>query len=132
MTVDGSSYDLEVHMLEEIRWLKEHARKQDEVIDELKNKERHQEDEEAAMVPMPLKLSCNKLLLNHYIFVIIKTISYRLIMVILQEHVSNSKRKVFACLLRKVSFLPFFLVFNIFLKFVESSMCSAKSWRQVW
>jgi hypothetical protein len=54
MTADGSSSDLEVHMLEEIRRLKEHARKQDEVIDELKNKERHQEDEEAIMVPMPL------------------------------------------------------------------------------
>jgi hypothetical protein len=44
MTVDGSSSDVEVHMLEEIRHLKEHARKQDEVIDELKNNKRHQEN----------------------------------------------------------------------------------------
>jgi hypothetical protein len=44
MTVDGSSFDVDVHMLEEIRQLKEHARKQDEVIDELKNNKRHQEN----------------------------------------------------------------------------------------
>lgn len=41
-------------MLEEIRQLKKHARKQDKVIDELKNKKRHEENEEPAMVPIPL------------------------------------------------------------------------------
>lgn len=41
-------------MLEEIRQLKKHARKQDKVIDELKNKKRYEENEEPAMVPIPL------------------------------------------------------------------------------
>ena len=35
ITVDESSSDVETHMLEEIKQLKEHARKQDKVIDEL-------------------------------------------------------------------------------------------------
>lgn len=41
ITVDGSSSDVETHMLEEIKQLKEHARKQDKVIDELIHKNKH-------------------------------------------------------------------------------------------
>ncbi|CAD6258541.1 unnamed protein product [Miscanthus lutarioriparius] len=37
VSLDGSSSDVEVHMLEEIRQLKEHSRMQDKVIEELKN-----------------------------------------------------------------------------------------------
>ena len=41
ITVDGSSSDVETHMLEEIKQLKEHARKQDKVINELIHKNKH-------------------------------------------------------------------------------------------
>ncbi|CAO2199952.1 unnamed protein product, partial [Urochloa humidicola] len=69
-TVEGSSSDLEAHMLEEIRQLKEHARKQDKIIDELKNKQRHEEREEPAMA--------NLVSTDHGKF---------------QKHVAHSKRK---------------------------------------
>ena len=52
ITVDGSSSDVETHMLEEIKQLKEHARKQDKVIDELIHKNKRHESEEPAMVSM--------------------------------------------------------------------------------
>ncbi|AQK51661.1 hypothetical protein ZEAMMB73_Zm00001d049953 [Zea mays] len=45
-TIEGSSADVDTHLLEEIQQLKEHARKQDKVIDELINKKRHNENEE--------------------------------------------------------------------------------------
>jgi len=38
--------------LEEIRQLKEHSRMQDKVIEELKNNQRHNENQEATMVRM--------------------------------------------------------------------------------
>jgi len=50
VSLDGSSSDVEVHMLEEIRQLKEHSRMQDKVIEELKNNQRHNENQEATMV----------------------------------------------------------------------------------
>ncbi|CAD6204970.1 unnamed protein product [Miscanthus lutarioriparius] len=46
-SLDGSSSDVETHMLEEIRQLKEHSRMQDKVIEELKNNQRHHENQEA-------------------------------------------------------------------------------------
>ncbi|KAF8700209.1 hypothetical protein HU200_034586 [Digitaria exilis] len=49
-TIDGSSSDVETHMLEEIKQLKEHARNQDKRIDELVNKKRHDKDEEPSKV----------------------------------------------------------------------------------
>ncbi|CAD6256449.1 unnamed protein product [Miscanthus lutarioriparius] len=49
VSLDGSSSDVEVHMLEEIRQLKEHSRMQDKVIEELKNNQRHNENQEATM-----------------------------------------------------------------------------------
>ncbi|XP_066384990.1 uncharacterized protein [Miscanthus floridulus] len=49
VSLDGSSFDVEVHMLEEIRQLKEHSRMQDKVIEELKNNQRHNENQEATM-----------------------------------------------------------------------------------
>ncbi|CAD6270083.1 unnamed protein product [Miscanthus lutarioriparius] len=49
VSLDGSSSDVEVHMLEEIRQLKEHSRMQDKVIKELKNNRRHNENQEATM-----------------------------------------------------------------------------------
>ncbi|KAG2535465.1 hypothetical protein PVAP13_9NG116273 [Panicum virgatum] len=45
-TLHGSSSDVEAHMLEEIKQLKEHSRRQDKVIDELINKNMHHESEE--------------------------------------------------------------------------------------
>ena len=39
-------------MLEEIKQLKEHSRRQDKVIDELINKNMHHESEEPTKVPM--------------------------------------------------------------------------------
>ena len=61
VSLDGSSYDVETHMLEEIRQLKEHSRMQDKVIEELKNNQRHHENQEATMVPMYI-LICNSVL----------------------------------------------------------------------
>jgi hypothetical protein len=58
---DGSSSDVETHMLEEIRQLKEHSRMQDEVIEELKNNKRHHENQEATMVTIYI-LICNSIL----------------------------------------------------------------------
>ncbi|CAD6219593.1 unnamed protein product [Miscanthus lutarioriparius] len=49
VSLDGSSSDVETHMLEEIRQLKEHSRMQDKVIEELKNNQRHHENQEATM-----------------------------------------------------------------------------------
>ncbi|CAD6253180.1 unnamed protein product [Miscanthus lutarioriparius] len=49
VSLDGSSSDVETHMLEEIRQLKEHSRMQDKVIQELKNNQRHRENQEATM-----------------------------------------------------------------------------------
>jgi hypothetical protein len=50
-TIDGSSTDVETHMLEEIKQLKEHIRKRDKVIDELLiNKQGHHGNEEPTMV----------------------------------------------------------------------------------
>jgi hypothetical protein len=49
-TIEGSSADVDTHLLEEIQQLKEHARKQDKVIDELINKKRHNENEEVIKV----------------------------------------------------------------------------------
>ncbi|CAD6213447.1 unnamed protein product [Miscanthus lutarioriparius] len=56
VSLDGSSSDVETHMLEEIRQLKEHSRMQDKVIEELKNNQRHHENQEATMVPMEIVL----------------------------------------------------------------------------
>ena len=58
VSLDGSSSDVETHMLEEIRQLKEHSRMQDKVIEELKNNQRHHENQEATMVTMYI-LICN-------------------------------------------------------------------------
>jgi hypothetical protein len=44
-TIDGSSSDVETHMLEEIKQLKEHARNEDKLIEELINKKGHQDNE---------------------------------------------------------------------------------------
>ncbi|KAG2538550.1 hypothetical protein PVAP13_9NG425456 [Panicum virgatum] len=44
-TIDGSSSGVETHMLEEIKQLKEHARNQDKLIEELIDKKRHQDDD---------------------------------------------------------------------------------------
>ncbi|CAD6257395.1 unnamed protein product [Miscanthus lutarioriparius] len=49
VSLDGSSSDVETHMLEKIRQLKEHSRMQDKVIEELKNNQRHHENQEATM-----------------------------------------------------------------------------------
>ncbi|CAD6204846.1 unnamed protein product [Miscanthus lutarioriparius] len=49
VSLDGSSSYVETHMLEEIRQLKEHSRMQDKVIEELKNNQRHHENQEATM-----------------------------------------------------------------------------------
>ncbi|CAD6252494.1 unnamed protein product [Miscanthus lutarioriparius] len=49
VSLDGSSSNVETHMLEEIRQLKEHSRMQDKVIEELKNNQRHHENQEATM-----------------------------------------------------------------------------------
>ncbi|XP_039822239.1 uncharacterized protein LOC120684443 isoform X2 [Panicum virgatum] len=46
-TLHGSSSDVETHMLEEIKQLKERSRRQDKVIDELINKNMHHEREES-------------------------------------------------------------------------------------
>lgn len=43
-TIDGQSSDLETHMMEEIKQLKERARKQDRVIAELISKKRNYEE----------------------------------------------------------------------------------------
>ncbi|RCV33246.1 hypothetical protein SETIT_7G068000v2 [Setaria italica] len=52
-TIDGSSADVEIHMLEEIKQLKEHMRNRDKVIDELLiNKQGHHGNEE------PTKANC--------------------------------------------------------------------------
>jgi hypothetical protein len=70
VSLDGSSSDVETHMLEEIRQLKEHSRMQDKVIEELKNNQRHHENQEATVVTMYI-LICNsilKCLLKLYIF----------------------------------------------------------------
>uniref|UniRef100_A0A0A9D7J2 Uncharacterized protein n=1 Tax=Arundo donax TaxID=35708 RepID=A0A0A9D7J2_ARUDO len=48
--IDGSLSDIEAHMLEEIRQLKEHSRKQDQVIEELLNKQTRLENGEPTMV----------------------------------------------------------------------------------
>ena len=45
-TLHGSSSDVEAHMLEEIKQLKDHSRRQGKVIDELINKNMHHESEE--------------------------------------------------------------------------------------
>jgi hypothetical protein len=58
---DGSSSDVETHMLEEIRQLKEHSRMQEKVIEELKNNRRHHENQEATMVTIYI-LICNSIL----------------------------------------------------------------------
>jgi len=52
VSLEGSSSDVDTHMLEEIRQLKEHSRMQDKVIEELKNNQRHHENQEATMVTM--------------------------------------------------------------------------------
>jgi hypothetical protein len=52
VSLDSSSSDVQTHMLEEIRQLKEHSRIQDKVIEELKNNQRHHENQEATMVTM--------------------------------------------------------------------------------
>ncbi|KXG38990.2 hypothetical protein SORBI_3001G271700 [Sorghum bicolor] len=49
VSLEGSSSDVDTHMLEEIRQLKEHSRMQDKVIEELKNNQRHHENQEATM-----------------------------------------------------------------------------------
>jgi hypothetical protein len=54
-TIDGSSSDVETHMLEEIKQLKEHARNQDKLIEELINKKGHQ-DNEGPTTKVPLSL----------------------------------------------------------------------------
>jgi hypothetical protein len=54
-TIDGSSSDAETHMLEEIKQLKEHARNQDKLIEELINKKGHQ-DNEGPTTKVPLSL----------------------------------------------------------------------------
>jgi len=52
-TIYGSSSDVETHMLEEIKQLKEHARNQDKVIEEiLINKQERHGNEEQTKVPM--------------------------------------------------------------------------------
>lgn len=52
-TIDGSSADVEIHMLEEIKQLKEHIRNRDKVIDELLiNKQGHHGNEEPTKVVM--------------------------------------------------------------------------------
>ena len=61
VTLGGSSSDVETHMLEEIRQLKEHSRMQDKVIEELKNNQRHHENQEATMVTIYI-LICNSIL----------------------------------------------------------------------
>lgn len=54
VTIDSSSSDVETHMLEEIRQLKEHSIMQDKVIAELKNNQRNHENQEPIMVPMSI------------------------------------------------------------------------------
>ena len=65
VTLDGSSSDVETHMLEEIRQLKEHSKMQDKVIEELKSNQRHHENEEPTMVAMSI-LICNYIILKCY------------------------------------------------------------------
>jgi hypothetical protein len=59
--IDGSSSDIDTHMLEEIRQLKEHSRMQDKFIAKLKNNQMHHENQEAIMVIMYI-LICNSIL----------------------------------------------------------------------
>jgi hypothetical protein len=61
VSLHGSSSDVETHMLEEIRELKERSKMQDKVIEELKNNQRHHEDEEATMVTLYGSI-CNSIL----------------------------------------------------------------------
>jgi hypothetical protein len=61
VSLDGSSSDVETHMLEEIRQLKEHSRMQDKVIEELKNNQRHHENQEVIIVTIYI-LICNYIL----------------------------------------------------------------------
>lgn len=60
VTVDSSSSNVETHMLEEIRQLKEHSKMQDEVIAELKNNQRNYENQEPTMVEMTI-FNCNSI-----------------------------------------------------------------------
>jgi len=61
VSIDGSSSDIQTHMLEEIRQLKAHSRMHDKVVAELKNNQRHHENQEATMVIMYI-LICNSIL----------------------------------------------------------------------
>jgi hypothetical protein len=61
VSLDDSSSDVETHMLEEIRQLKEHSRMQDKVIEKLKNNQRHHKNQEATMLTMYI-LICNSIL----------------------------------------------------------------------
>jgi len=92
-TLHGSSSDVEAHMLEEIKQLKEHSRRQDKVIDELINKNMHHESEEPTKVPMSFtELYASKFVSN---------LLYELVDHFqaehdkFQNHVVSSNRKVF-------------------------------------
>ncbi|KAK3136742.1 hypothetical protein QOZ80_5BG0441740 [Eleusine coracana subsp. coracana] len=50
VTMDGSSSDVQTHMLEEIKQLKDHSKKQDQVIEELLNERAQHENREQTMV----------------------------------------------------------------------------------
>jgi len=61
----SSSSDVETHMLEEIKQLKERSRRQEKVIDELINNKMHHESEERTKVPMSFtKLYASKFVSN--------------------------------------------------------------------
>jgi hypothetical protein len=61
VSLDGSSSDVETHMLEEIRQLKERSKMQDKVIEELKDNQRRHENEEETMVRLYISI-CNSIL----------------------------------------------------------------------